>query len=147
MSENPDLHTLTPERWSELVGPVQDRILGVLFDAAGCGPFDGGCLVFAEALRKTIGGEIVVLVRRDDSADHAAVSAGRMLWDFDGPNAPEQFVRQFNINESAHCTDQRDIAPGDLPDAIRDEALQGRIGEILEEVLGDYFPVPASLLF
>ena len=71
--------------WSRLKAEIDNDFYRMILDAAGCGPFDGGCVVFARALQKVVGGEIFVLTRTDGRADHAAVLRNGVLIDYDGP--------------------------------------------------------------
>lgn len=138
---------MTVRRWRKLVGPMRNAVLATLVDRTGCGPFDGGCVVFAEALRRVVGGEIVVLQRADGTADHAAVSADGLLWDMDGPLAPERFVARFNRTEFAACTGFRQILPDDLPDAVRDDDASAEIARLLPDALSDDGPHPSAPAF
>jgi len=119
---------------------IHEAFYEELVGTAGCGPFDGGCVVVAEALHSVIGGEIVVLVRSGtDRADHAAVLLDGKLWDFDGPSTPAVFIRRFERNELSHkqasCSGFRPIRDGDLEDACRDPDLRDRLAVLLRDVL------------
>lgn len=113
----------------------------MLIDTIGSGPFDGGCVVFAEALQQRYGGEIMVLVGRaqrgvvNDSAQHAALLLDGKLIDADGPLPPQQFIERFTKNELAHVggsiTGYRPIEREDLPEAPRDPKLSQNIARLL----------------
>ena len=126
---------MTREQWLVSRETIHDRFYEVLVGAVGCGPFDGGCVVVAQALQRVLGGEIRVLVRADDRADHAVLELDGRLWDFDGPDAPAVMVRRFNEAERAHCTGYRPIRPGDLVDAIRDVDLEEVLAAQFREIL------------
>lgn len=121
--------------WSKLIRPIHDALYEKLVGTAGCGAFDGDCLIVAQALRSVLGGEIHVLVRPCGLADHAVVLKNGKLWDYDGPAHPMRFIKRFNRNERATCVSHRPIASGDLPDAARDDALASRIAELLRAAL------------
>jgi len=92
-----------------------------ILDQVECGPFDGGCLLVAKALQKIYGGKIVVLVDKNDRAQHAAVmQPNGKLVDYDGAAYPEKFIRRFEKNELAKITGTRDFKNSDLPTAARD---------------------------
>lgn len=120
-----------PTEWKSLLETVGDEIYDLLFDATDCGPFDGGCVLFARSLQRVFGGDLVVLVREDGTADHAAVHLDGMLLDFDGPLAPDAFLARFNANESARTVIWRPFNEGDLPDAPRNDVAEERIAALL----------------
>jgi len=119
--------------WQSLRCAVHEEFYNDLVNTAGCGAFDGGCLVVAEALQQVIGGEIVVLVREDGTADHAAVLFEGKLWDYYGPMLPTQFISHFNRTEATHTpwlsVGYRAIREGDLECAYRDENLTRALGQ------------------
>jgi hypothetical protein len=126
--------------WQSLRRLVHEDFYDDLVETAGCGAFDGGCLVVAEALRKVIGGEIVVLVRDDGMADHAAVLFEGKLWDYYGPMFPGQFIARFNRAEAVHspwiCIGYRPIHVADLEGAYRDDDLADRLASKFRVMLG-----------
>lgn len=126
---------MTSREWKRRVRPIHDALYEDLVGNADCGPFDGGCLIFAQALQPVIGGEIHVLVRPCGLDDHAVVWRDGKLWDYDGPAHPTRFIKRFNRNERATCASHRPIAPGDLPSAARDDALASRIATLLRSAL------------
>lgn len=127
--------------WQSLRRLVHEDFYDDLVETAGCGAFDGGCLVVAEALQKVIGGEIIVLVRDDRKADHAAVLFEGKLWDYYGPILPGQFIARFNRAEAVHSPwisiGFRPIHVGDLEGAYRDDALADRLASIFRVMLGE----------
>ncbi|KXV06783.1 hypothetical protein [Acetobacter malorum] len=137
--EQPKQDALIPD-WQERLSSIRDRFHSDLDIAAGCGPFDGGCLLVAGALQSVIGGDLVVLIRQNGFAEHAAVLKDGQLWDFDGPLPPAQFIMRFNENEHAACAGFRPLNDeNDLMDAreIADNSLQDRLARLFEEVLPD----------
>jgi hypothetical protein len=82
-----------------------------------CGPFDGGCVLVAQALQKIHGGNIVVLVDQSDQAQHAAVAVDGQLMDYSGAAEPMQFIRKFEEDEHVNIAGVRPFKPGDLPEA------------------------------
>lgn len=117
--------------WQSLIDLVGDEVYDLVYAATGCGPFDGGCMVFARSLQRVFGGDLVVLVRPDDAADHAALHIDGMLLDFDGPLVPEDFIARFNEAESARTVTWRPMREGDLEEAPRDDVA----GEMIASVL------------
>lgn len=101
-------------------------------------------MVFAQALRDVIGGEVVVLVNGHGRADHAVVHKDGLLYDFDGPLAPKAFMSRFSKNENVDIQSWRPIAPGDLVEAVRDPQLQVRLQELLVRALGGDADVPVE---
>jgi hypothetical protein len=129
--------------WAERRAAIEDDVYDILLTNAGCGPFDGGCLVVARALQQIIGGEIVVLERAETgAADHAAVFVDDMLWDFDGPMNYMNFIARYQRNEldfmMARCGGFRSIKPGDLEDAPRSDFLVDQLSNIFRTILPEY---------
>jgi len=121
--------------WRLCTKPILTLLYEDLVGTAECDPFDGGCLVVAQALQSVIGGDIAVLVRAGDLADHAAVYANSRLWDWDCPLPPHRFIRRFNRNERASTIGWRMFRDDDLPEAYRDPALARRIADLLRTAL------------
>lgn len=93
-----------------------------------CGPFDGGCVIVAQALKSVIGGEIVGLVDKNDEVGHAVVLLDGQLWDYDGPMPPKAFIARFNRLEAPwKCVGYRKFHDNDLELAYRDDALVERL--------------------
>lgn len=113
---------------------ARTAILEAIFEAAGCGPFDGGCLAYALALQRRIGGEIWVLTGENtDVADHAVVAQGGLLHDFDGAAPPARLIRRFERLEGVATGGLRAFQEGDLPDAPQDAGLIERLSAILAD--------------
>lgn len=121
--------------WLRIRRPIHERLYEVIVDAIDCGPFDGGCVAFAQALQHVVGGNVCVIVRADGVADHAVVHFDGRLWDWDGPDEPDAMIRRFNDAEHALGTGWRPIREGDLPGAPRDDALSKVLASLLTEVL------------
>ena len=109
-----------------------DEVYDIL-DNVECGPFDGGCVLVAQALQQIHGGDIVVLVNNQGIADHAAVKVGNNLIDFDGALPVKQFIKRFEDNERVDIKGIRPIQKGDLPEAPRDEKLVPQLVNALTE--------------
>lgn len=131
----PSLRTDTAAGFSAALSEVKDELYSLMLRKGDCGPFDGCCVVFAQALREVIGGDLVVVTRPDGSADHAGVLCDGKIYDFNGPLLPAHFVARYAREERTGCTGWRLMRDGDLPYAIRDLALQASLAEVLEEVL------------
>lgn len=123
-----------------IAGRNKSRVYDLLVNNIGSGPFDGGCVVMAQAIQLRHGGDIVVLVGQaqadtKQTAQHAAVQIGNRLVDFDGAAPVADFVRRFERNELTHAggriTSIRAIEPGDLPDAPRDPELAQRLARLI----------------
>lgn len=124
-----------------IAGRNKNKVYNLLLSTIDSGPFDGGCVVVAQAIQKKYGGDIVVLVghaQRDtkEVAQHAAVKINNKLVDFDGPLEPNEFIKKFERDELAHTgghiTKVRPIELEDLPDASRDSALSDAISRLLQ---------------
>lgn len=122
------------------LGRNKSKIYNILLDAAESGPFDGGCVIMAEALQKKHGGDIVVLVGYmqpggNEVAQHAAVKLNNILVDADGAFEVDEFIRRFERNElvstGGKITSIRGIQAGDLPDAPRDPQAAEEISGLL----------------
>lgn len=118
----------------------KNKIYQLLIDQIGSGPFDGGCVVFAQALQLKYGGDIVSLVGRTRpngpmAAQHAALYLDGQLIDADGPATPEKSIKRFVKNEMAFeggsISQVRPIESQDLPEAPRDQDLAAEIAKLL----------------
>jgi 8-oxo-dGTP pyrophosphatase MutT (NUDIX family) len=127
---------LHPELKQLLSVQLQENIYNVL-EPYQCGPFDGGCVMVAQALQQIHGGRIVVLVDANNSAQHAAVAVNNQLIDYDGAADIKDFVSRFEQNERVNIQGIRPIRKGDLPDAPRDAKLISRIVQALSENFAD----------
>lgn len=121
--------------WTRLRAKIDDDFYRILLDRAGRGPFDGGCVVVARALQRSIGGEVVVLTRAEGSADHAAIAVNGVLIDYDGPLEPAAFLRRFNANERACAVGFRPIESDDLPEACQDTELEDELTALIASAL------------
>lgn len=121
--------------WSRLKAGIDNDFCRMILDTAGCGPFDGGCLVVARALQKVVGGEIVVLTRAGGRAEHAAVFRNGVLIDYDGPLEPMSFIRRFNVSEFASTVGFRNIEAADLPGAYRSADLEDQLALLIRSAL------------
>lgn len=102
-----------------------------ILEPEDCGPFDGGCVLVAQALQKIHGGDIVVLINDRGNADHAAVKIGNTLIDFDGPLPVDRFIKRFEKNEHVKITGIRPMESSDLPEATRNQSLLPKIVDLL----------------
>lgn len=124
----------------ESIWTNKTKVYKLLLDKVGSGPFDGGCVVVADALQIRYGGDVVVLVGRaqaiskEEVAQHAALLLNGRLIDGDGALPPDQFVKRFIKNEltaGGSITMIRPIQPNDLPDAPRDLELSKIISKFI----------------
>lgn len=120
----------------------------MLYRNIDCGPFDGGCLVFAQALQRLHGGDVFVIEGRrpnslDDrempelTAQHAVLRLpdGR-FGDADGFGGEQEVVNRFVVNECAfglRDVRTRPLAAGDLPDAPANESLVAQVAAALRD--------------
>jgi GNAT superfamily N-acetyltransferase len=111
-------------------GKNKNKIYTLLINAIDSGPFDGGCVVFAQALQMKFGGDIMVLTGKH-GADHAVLQLNGKLIDADGPAEPDTFIRRFEKNELAQITGIRPIQDSDLPEAPRSVELAQQIAKLL----------------
>ena len=146
---NKDLpRSLTSGRsWPAALRVCKAELYSAIVGALDCGPFDGGCVVFAEAAQKVLGGDVVVMTRPSDgAADHAGVLLNGQFYDADGMSDPETAMRKFADNEGVDVpTGLRPIAAEDLPEAPRNPALVERVADILRKALG--LSVTSALVF
>jgi hypothetical protein len=98
-----------------------------------CGFFDGGCIIFAEAIRmKLKEGRVMVLYSNLCGAEHACIQLNNgMLIDADGALKPESFIKRFEKNENRLIEGYREITINDLPDAPIDTKLSKEIAAII----------------
>lgn len=115
---------------------VAEDVYNVL-NPLGCGPFDGGCVLVAQALQQIHGGHIVVLTDANDRAQHAAVYANNQLIDYDGAANLKTFVRRFEHNEQVNIQGIRPMRDTDLPDAPRNPELIPKLVKALSENFND----------
>ena len=115
----------------------KNKIYSLLINSINSGPFDGGCVVFANALHLVYGGKVVVLVSDKNIAEHAALLINNVLYDADGPAKYTEFVKRFERNElvgtGRYIIEIRDITDSDLPDAPRDMKLSKQIANLIRE--------------
>ena len=127
--------TIDVRTWRRLRRRIHHALYDDMVGTVGCGPFDGGCVLFARALQAVVGGEVHVVVRPSGRADHAAVLHEGRLWDYDGPSSPARFLKRFNRAEQSDCTSWRPYRDGDLPEAVADVALEARTAALLRIAL------------
>lgn len=126
---------MTEAEWKILYEELGEQVYEYVLEATGGGPFDGGCLLFARAMQKALGGEVAVLVREDDVAEHAVLLLDGILIDFDGPADPAEFVPRFNDNERRQCVGWRLFRDGDLPEAPTNGDTEDDLADLLGAAL------------
>lgn len=115
---------------------IDEDFQSALQSAIDCGPFDGGCVIVAQALKLVIGGEIFGLVDENDAVGHAVVLLDEKLWDYDGPLPPAAFIARFNHLETPwQCVGYRKFYDNDLELAYRDEALVERLVALFHRMM------------
>jgi hypothetical protein len=111
-----------------------DDVQSVILKTAGSGPFDGGCMIVAQALQQIYGGRIWVLIGRwSQQAEHAVLKVGDMFYDAAGPDALERIIWRFSEVEGVKIQSARPIAPGDLPDAPRSFRATTEVAQLLRK--------------
>jgi hypothetical protein len=124
----------------DLTNEAKENIYDIL-EPEDCGPFDGGCVLVAQALQKIHGGDIVVLINDRGNADHAAVKLGNTLIDYDGPLPVEKFIKRFEKNEHVKIKGIRPMKDSDLPEATRNQSLLPKIVNLLSKGVKEAFAV------
>lgn len=124
--------------WSAKLKLVHHTFTRTLKEKIGCGPFDGGCLIVAQAIHSIIGGEIGVLVDKDDEALHAVVLKDGQLWDYDGPMEPGPFLQRYNTyvdDPRYRCIGHRLLTGWDLSEAMEDNDLARHLAKMIAYIL------------
>jgi len=120
----------------------KNKIYNLLVNSIDSGPFDGGCVIFAQALQIIYGGEVYVLVGHTvpngaDKAQHAVLLLDNKMIDADGPAPIEDFIKRFERNELEYSGGEilsyRPIQAGDLPNAPRDLELSKTVADLLKK--------------
>ena len=127
-------NSMTAHGFETAMDPHKDALYTKLIEAAECGPFDGGCVVFAQALQRVMGGHIVVLTSPRGIAEHACVEFDQRLFDYDGPLPPAAFIERFSKNELATISGFRAIEASDLPEAYRGIKLEDDLARQLQDI-------------
>lgn len=84
---------------------VTDQIYQKLLDStARSGPFDGGCLILAKAMRLAYGrGELAYIGSSVNEAEHFGLFIDGWFLDMDGPaETAEEWISRFSKNENCH---------------------------------------------
>lgn len=124
--------------WKAKLRLIDNCFQATMARTIGCGPFDGGCLIVAQALQSVLGGELYVLVDKDDYALHAAVMVDGILWDFDGPLEPAAFLENYNgfvDNDRYRCVRLRVMEGHDLTEAMEDDKLASVLANMLRYII------------
>lgn len=81
-----------------------DAFWQLLSDAIAGGPFDGGCLMCAEALKRIFGGKLAY-ISNGKRATHYGLLLDDAYYDFDGcHNSAKQWIATFSANEYVHSS-------------------------------------------
>lgn len=101
-------------------GKANNALYDIVVKHTDCGPFDGGCLLYATALQQVFGGEIQVLVY-NNIAHHAVLFVDGKYMDGNGTSSSTGLsIKKFIAYECFGKPEQmffRVIKDGDLPDA------------------------------
>jgi hypothetical protein len=117
---------------------IDRAFLQAMKTQVGCGPFDGGCLIVAQAIQAVAGGEIVPLVDEQDEALHAVVLKNGVLWDYDGPLETNLFLDRYNSfvdDAKFKCVRHREFRAYDLTEAMENDGLAATLASMLQRVL------------
>ena len=114
---------------------TEGAVYDLLLETIGAGPFDGGCVVVAQALQRIHGGQVMGLVRKDGIVEHAVVQNGDTMYDFDGPGSVKEVIKRFESNERTNITDVRPLQKTDLPDAPRDINVVEKLIPLLKDMV------------
>lgn len=128
----------------------EEGIFRLMLRRIGCGPFDGGCLVFAQALRRLYGGEVVVVEGRrlvgrhripgpechgQLLAQHAVLALPDGTYMDASGRCAMQTMLERTAQASGGMVSAESIRPwrdGDLEDAARDEELVDELANLLQ---------------
>lgn len=101
-------------------GKANTKLYDIVAKHTDCGPFDGGCLLYATALQQVFGGEIQVLVY-NNTAHHAVLFVDGKYIDGNGTSSSTGLsIKKFIAYECFGSPKEmyfRPIKSGDLPDA------------------------------
>lgn len=112
-----------------------------VLDAIGAGPFDGACLVCAQALKDAAGeGDIVRIVDTSTNTTyHYGLRIGGTVYDFDGACDSRTWIQRFSRNENltnrslsveTGIDENAGIADNDRVSRVIARLLQSRMGPI-----------------
>lgn len=129
----------------------KEAVYQLMLDDIECGPFDGGCLVFAQALQRLHGGDVVVVEGRCFSgwaahrepqyngplqAQHAvlALPDGTYMDASGKCTARTMLARTAQSSKYVASADAiRPIQEGDLKEAARDDTLVAELAQLLAD--------------
>jgi hypothetical protein len=121
--------------------PAGNAIYTCLLDSpAQAGPFDGGCLILAQALCLAFPNtRIVHLVNVYGVIEHFGVMQNRIVYDMDGPASPKGWISRFIATEhpSSHVMSRT----GYSPSVIKQDLLTScRLAAILNPSFASNIP-------
>ena len=127
---------LSDEAWNSS-WELQNKIYGMLIDAADSGPYDGGCVIMAQALQKIVGGNVVGLTSANGRVQHAVVKTGDTYHDYSGSGSLKAVMDHLNKLESldpAHeVVAARPMRKDDLPGAPRNNKVASEIAALIKK--------------
>jgi hypothetical protein len=131
--------------WYENKKLIEKQFLRVLREGTGCDPFNGGCLIVAQAIQSVVGGELGVLFNDENEALHAVVLRDGVLWDFDGPMELQPFLSRYNTfveEEKYEVRGYRKREGWDLSEASENDVLAGQLAKLIEQIIPENMIVP-----
>lgn len=114
----------------------KNKFYNLIIDLVGSGPFDGGCLAFAMAMKKVLGSGEVYVVEGDwngtTQAQHAVLKLHDDLYlDADGTDYGKDILKRLERDEHITNAHLRPYKKGDLPEAPSDPEIVDKIAAYL----------------
>ena len=113
---------------------ITDKMYDIIVRHTGCGPFDGGCLLYATAAYEHFGGQLMV-VSYKDIAQHACVQFGSKYFDANGLTSKSKIIESmaYEIHSQDYANfDIRPYKKGDLADC---ESPSVGVNELIKEFI------------
>lgn len=99
-------------RYSEISTPLgkqiqkiahSNKLMRILLDVIDAGPYDGGCLIFAQALQMVLGGELIRIVRaKEPLTEHYGLLKDSVIYDADGEYSSAKDWLSYFIKAEVH---------------------------------------------
>ena len=127
----------------DILSQMDGGLYGLILSEIGCGPMDGGCVIYARALQLAFGGEIYCLIgspqkgTKSNIALHAFLLVGNRAIDYCNDSNQKRLSEYFQKEEldfaGGKISGFRLMTPSDLEDAPRNEELSVELAKILKE--------------